>query len=184
MPDIFISYRREDSGPTVASISRWLRQSLPPGDIYHDVVSISPGTDWEPDVEHAICQSHIILVVIGPHWATISNEDGKRIKQDDDIVRREVALALTLHAREQKIVIPLLVDGASMPSEQALPTSLKELCALNRKTIENEPHFERSMEELGACLAEKRSDLFYLERGANEARLLYHPAERRRYLVP
>jgi hypothetical protein len=63
--------------------------------------------------------------VIGSRWLGATDEQGHiRLQQADDVHRREVAAAL---ARPQVTVIPLLVDGATLPGAADLPEDLRGL---------------------------------------------------------
>jgi hypothetical protein len=65
-----------------------------------------------------------VLAVIGPEWLTCVGTNGKRrIDDPDDFVRLELSKALRRGVR----VIPILVQGASMPSAPELPDDLKPL---------------------------------------------------------
>jgi hypothetical protein len=65
-----------------------------------------------------------MLALIGPHWLTAKDEKGRRrLDGDKDYVRVEIASAL----RRDIPVIPVLVDGAGMPSEDELSDDLKSL---------------------------------------------------------
>jgi len=66
----------------------------------------------------------VLLVVIGPHWLTLTNEAGhRRIDDPTDWLRREIAEALA-HGRR---VIPVLTDGVTLPTEPELPDDLAGL---------------------------------------------------------
>jgi hypothetical protein len=65
-----------------------------------------------------------LLAVIGPNWLGKSVEQGdKRLSRSDDLVRQEIESALQRDIQ----VIPILVNGAAMPSATELPTELKAL---------------------------------------------------------
>jgi WD40 repeat protein len=65
-----------------------------------------------------------LLCLIGRQWLTLTDKDGRRRLDDpNDMVRLEIEAALERDVR----VIPLLVDGASMPQVPDLPDSLAKL---------------------------------------------------------
>jgi hypothetical protein len=69
-----------------------------------------------------------VLPVIGAHWLTsIDEQDGRRLDNPEDFVRREIATALKRDIQ----VIPVLVDGALMPRLTDLPDDLKPLVRRN-----------------------------------------------------
>jgi hypothetical protein len=64
----------------------------------------------------------VLLVVIGPRW--LQQHDGaSRLDDPRDWVRIEILSALNRNI----LVIPILVDGATMPSETDLPDELRPL---------------------------------------------------------
>ena len=97
---------------------------------------------------------NVLLVVIGPHWLNVKNEAGeRRLHQPDDFVAIEIAAALARDIR----VIPVLVDGAVIPSASELPDSLKPL--VRRQAIDvRQAHFGRDAEALIERLREVLGD--------------------------
>jgi len=72
-------------------------------------------------------------------------ETGRRRLDDPrDFVRIEVEAAL----QRDIPVIPLLVQGAVMPSEEKLPTSLQSLTYRNGIPIRADPDFHRDVDRL------------------------------------
>lgn len=70
----------------------------------------------------------MLIAVVGKRWLTATDEDGKhRLDNPDDFVRTEIVTALKRGIR----VIPVLVDGASMPRSRDLPDDLKSLARRN-----------------------------------------------------
>ena len=66
----------------------------------------------------------MLIAVIGKHWLISPDEEGRRRLDDpEDFVRIEIATALKRGVR----VIPVLVDGASIPRSGDLPDDLKPL---------------------------------------------------------
>ena len=75
----------------------------------------------------------MLLAVIGKRWATEDNGARSRLDDPKDFVRLEISTALARDVR----VIPVLVDGMTMPTEETLPTSLKALARRNAMEISN-----------------------------------------------
>jgi len=66
---------------------------------------------------------------MGPRWISIQDDAGRRRLDDpNDYTRLELATAL---GRSDVRVIPVLVDGATMPDAEALPADLKALARRN-----------------------------------------------------
>ena len=89
-----------------------------------DVDSLRPGEDWVDAVEAAVTRCDVVLAIIGPAWVGAKNDEGEfRLQNELDRVRLEIEAGL----RNEKPVIPVLVEGASMPTSDQLPDSLKPL---------------------------------------------------------
>jgi hypothetical protein len=66
-----------------------------------------------------------VLVVIGPRWLTITDEQSRPlIHLPEDVHRQEIALALS---RADVTVIPVLVDEAALPRPEQLPPDIRGL---------------------------------------------------------
>jgi RES domain/TIR domain len=125
---IFLSYRREDTAwPALALFGR-LEHSFP-SELFMDVEGgIKPGEDFPKAIEAQVSDCDAMLVLIGSNWLTATDGIGRRRLNDPrDFVRLEVESAFRL----RKHVIPVLVQGTEMPSEKALPKSLKPLARRN-----------------------------------------------------
>lgn len=128
MPKVFISYRREDSSGYVGRLQERLRRELGRKKIFVDVDSIRPGSDFAQTIEKSVNTADVILIVIGKEWVFVKNEDGtRRLENPDDYVRQEVVKALISKAK----VLPVLVNGAKMPSPDDLPEPLKPLATMS-----------------------------------------------------
>ncbi|MCI0610440.1 MAG: toll/interleukin-1 receptor domain-containing protein [Anaerolineae bacterium] len=142
---IFISYRRADSADITGRIYDRLIGHFGESAIFKDVDSIPAGIDFKKYLDKAVSRCQVFLVVIGNQWLEITDSRGrKRLQDPSDFVRIEVESAL-----ERNIpVIPLLVGGASMPSERKLPPSLQKLVYRNGIPIRSDPDFHRDMDRL------------------------------------
>ncbi|MDJ0740368.1 MAG: toll/interleukin-1 receptor domain-containing protein [Gammaproteobacteria bacterium] len=129
---IFVSYRRSDSAEETAQIVGALARHFGAGRVFHDVTSIRPGDDFRLAISRTLRRCDAALVVIGPTWTDCQDEAGaRRLLQDHDVVRMEVATALESGA----LVVPMLVGGAEMPKAEALPDNLKRLRDRNAVTL-------------------------------------------------
>jgi TIR domain len=124
---IFISYRRDDSAGFAGRLYDRLASQYGPDRLFMDIDTIRPGHDFAVDIASALSGSAVCVVVIGRRWGSITLPDGRRRLDDPtDFVRLEVAAAI----RGGVTVIPVLVEGAQMPSPASLP---EELQALSRR---------------------------------------------------
>lgn len=126
---VFISYRRADSKAYAGRLRDALRRCItPPAELFMDIDSIAGGRDFTAAITQAIARSSVVLVLIGPSWLTLASADGlRRLQTAGDLVHDEVKAGLDLGL----LVIPVLVDGARMPSDVELPTSLRQLSLRN-----------------------------------------------------
>ena len=124
---IFVSYRREDSAGTTGRLFDRLTRRFPRSRIFIDVDSIEPGEDFLKNVEQAVASCDVLIAVIGKRWLVSSNREGPLLDNPEDFVRLELTTALKRNIR----VIPVLVEGASMPSSRDLPEELKPLAHRN-----------------------------------------------------
>ncbi len=144
----FISYRRADSRGSAGRLSDSLVQRFGHDVAFRDVEDLPPGADFAGELDRALSECSAMLVVIGRTWATASNENGPRLFQEGDFVRREVAAALL---RRDVVVIPVLVDGARLPSADELPEDVRALTG--RQAIEiTDDRWNYDVQRLGDSL--------------------------------
>ena len=127
-PRVFINYRRDDSPGSAGRLYDRLAEEIPSEHLFMDVDAIAPGVDFVTAIEQAVRSCDILLVIIGRSWLTATDKAG-RLRLDDpkDFVRLEIATALAHDVR----VIPVLVDGATMPAATDLPADLQALVRRN-----------------------------------------------------
>ncbi len=126
---IFVSYRRDDAAGHAGRLCDDLADRFGAAEVFHDIDSIAPGEDFVSSIQRAIASADVVLAVIGPDWAMVSDSQGQpRLSDPDDVVRMEIATAL----RTGKPVIPVLVGGASMPDGGVLPSDIAPLARAQR----------------------------------------------------
>lgn len=125
---IFISYRRADSAGYAGRIYDRFVAHFGEDTIFMDVDTIEGGLDFVKVLEDAIQSCDLVIALIGRQWLNIKDKSGKRrLDNPEDFVRIEIATALKRNIR----VIPVLVDGVSMPPSTELPENLKALARRN-----------------------------------------------------
>lgn len=128
MRAIFISYRRSDSEGEAGRLFDDLVAHFGEQMVFMDVAGIEAGRDFRKVIEESVAGCGVLLVIMGPSWATAKDENGRpRLEDPNDFVREEVASAL----RRDIPVIPVLVRGAKMPRPELLPESIKDLVFRN-----------------------------------------------------
>jgi hypothetical protein len=139
---IFISYRRDDSRETVGRLHDALSRGFDPACIFLDVAGQVPGEDYRTVIGRALDAAEVVLVVIGPRWLDITDAEGRRRLDDpEDMVRIEVESAL----QRGKQVIPVLVQGATMPADEALPATLVALAFRMASPLRPDPDFRTDL---------------------------------------
>ena len=127
--DFFISYRRAESAWPARTLRTALSERFTEASVFMDTDSIAAGQEWPRRIEAAIERSSVVLVLIGAAWLDLRDADGnRRIDDPADWVRREIETAL---AHPEIVVVPILLDGASMPDAADLPESLRPLAGRN-----------------------------------------------------
>lgn len=141
----FISYRRYDSADVVGRIYDRLVVAYGNDKVFKDVDNIPIGVDFRKTLDEAIANCAVILVVIGRDWLAVTNEQNRRrIDDPTDFVRIEIESAL----KRSLPIVPLLVRDATIPREEDMPSSLKELVFRNGVQIRSDPDFHRDMDRL------------------------------------
>jgi hypothetical protein len=140
---IFISYRRDDSAGYARAIYEQLVKRFAKDRVFMDVDSIEPGLPFDQVIKQAVDRCEILLAVIGKGWIEQKAGGGPRINDPKDFVRIEIVAALSGNVR----VIPVLLDGASMPTEEALPEPLRPLALRNAIEVSNS-RFSSDVERL------------------------------------
>jgi hypothetical protein len=145
VPNIFISYRREDSADIAGRISDRLIERFGKDAVFKDVDSVPIGRDFRRHLDEAVGRCDALLVIVGKQWCDASDEHGKRRLDDPrDHLRIELELAL----KRDILVIPVLVRGASMPDEESLPESLHSLAYRNGIPVRPDPDFNIDLDRL------------------------------------
>jgi hypothetical protein len=124
MPNIFISYRRDDTSGYAGRLYDQISGHFGNEHVFIDVADIEPGADFVQVLEDKVAACDALIALIGKNWLTCKdNENRPRLSDPRDFVSAEIAAALKRNVE----VIPVLVGGAKMPQEQELPQQLQFL---------------------------------------------------------
>lgn len=125
---IFISYRRNDSEGFAGRLFDQLSSHFGEDQIFMDIDTIEAGEDFIEVIEKAVSSCSVMIAVIGRGWLTCPDSEGRRrLDHPEDFVRLEIQTALQRNIR----VIPVLVQGASIPKSSQLPDVLARLARRN-----------------------------------------------------
>lgn len=149
MSTIFISYRRDDSAADMTDriyerlVQRWGRR------VFMDIDSLVGGDLFAPAIEKHLQDCAVVLVVIGRHWVSLTDEHGaRRVDDPGDYPRMEVAAALRRGVR----VVPVLVGNAVLPRADELPADIAAL--LERQVVHvSRERFDADMRQLIEAVA-------------------------------
>ena len=152
---IFISYRREETAYPAGWLFDRLAEHFGAGQIFKDVDSIELGDDFVEMITRAVGSCDVLLALIGDRWLTVIDKQGRRRLDDpNDFVRLEIEAALKRNVR----IIPILVEGATMPYADELPPALAGLA--RRQALELSPsRFEYDTSRLLRVLASTLADV-------------------------
>jgi tetratricopeptide (TPR) repeat protein len=140
---VFISYRRADAGATFERLLEQLSKRLGGAKIFRDTADIKAGSGWAETLEDEISKADVVLAFIGQHWTGADETNHRRLDDSADILRRELAFA----SKRNVPIIPVLLDGLSMPAADSLPSELKPL-ALTQGVGVAGPSFDEDVEKL------------------------------------
>lgn len=139
-----IVYRRANSAALAGRIYDRLSAHYGKGSVFLDIYSIPLATHWFNRVKQASLRGRIVVALIGRRWVGKLANGSLRIKQEGDPVRLEIETALQAHVP----IFPVLIDGAEMPSESELPSSLRSFSAINAALIGSGRDFDADMARL------------------------------------
>jgi hypothetical protein len=144
---IFISYRRDDAPGYAGRLYDRLAAHFGAARVFMDVEGIEPGTDFVDAIERAVGSCEILIVIIGHDWLVKDGDGRRRLDDPTDFVRIETATALKRGIR----VVPVLVEGATVPRAADLPGDLAPL--VRRQAVElNHRQWDATSGELIATL--------------------------------
>ena len=138
MAGILITYRETDANGWVFLLHEKLVEIFGNDQVVLKK-NISHVGNGREKMQRSLEYCKVVLVVIGPHWLTITDEQNlPRIQLPDDAHHQDIAFVLS---RSDVTIIPVLVDNATMPSAGLLPPDLQGLSVKqSRKISDNYEH--------------------------------------------
>jgi hypothetical protein len=125
---VFICYRREETAAHAGRLYDAMVARFGERNVFMDV-ELAPGVDFVERITEVVSGCLVLIVVMGPSWATASDGEGDpRIADPADFVRLEVETGLS---RSDVTPIPVLVSGARMPRPEELPPQLQPITRRN-----------------------------------------------------
>jgi TIR domain len=159
MSKIIMSYRRSDSQAVSGRIVDRLIAHFGDKSVFMDIDNIPFGTDFRHHIKTALSHADVLLAIVGPDWLGIGADGRSRLQEANDPVRVEIEAALA----EKLHVIPVLVNGATMPDAADLPGSLKDFAFLNAAPVDAgrdfHPHVDRLIKAIDEVVPHKSEQL-------------------------
>jgi hypothetical protein len=122
--NIFLVYRRADTGVITGRTFDRLCNAFEREQIFVDIDSIPVGCDFVDYLERAIKACRVMVVMMGNNWLGFDDSGGRRrIDLPLDYLRLELEMAI----KHGVNLVPVLIDGASMPRRADLPESIGAL---------------------------------------------------------
>ncbi len=156
---VFISYRRDDSNHVAGRLRDSLATTYGRDNVFFDVDSIKYGHDFRDIVKTTLSDVDVVLVVIGHDWRP------ERLASANDNVRLEIMEALA----QEKLIVPVLLDGKTMPGPGELPADLEKLPYLNAAQLRRDPDFHSDIQRLVESLPRRASPAQKDGRGSHES---------------
>jgi hypothetical protein len=150
MPNLFISYRRDDAIGLAGRIYDRLQAHFGRRTVFMDVDSIPFGVDFRQHLGAVLDKCDALVSVIGEQWAGPTPQGTRRVDDPNDFVRIEVETALARGIP----VVPILVGRTSMPRPEELPASLANLAYRNAIQVDPGRDFHHHMDQLIQTLDE------------------------------
>jgi TIR domain len=147
---IAISYRRDDSLGVTGRLYDRLQAKFGKANLFMDFDSIAPGANFRVQIEQTISRSDLVIAMIGPAWVGLRSDGSRRIDDPNDFVRLEIACALA----QGRPIVPVLVNGASMPKPETLPPDIAELAFRNAMPLDSGIDFHHHADRLVHAISE------------------------------
>ncbi len=152
MPTTFISYRRDDAAGYAGRLHEALENRLGRNRVFRDVDTLEPGQDFVEAIESRLADCRVFLAMIGREWLDARDASGRRrLDQPDDYVRLEIVNALS---RRNVRVIPVLIEGASMPRPESLPEALRALTRRQAVHLRDDA-WDHDVDRLASVIADR-----------------------------
>lgn len=155
MAKLFISYRREDTATAADRLYAELGKKFGKKQIFMDFKSLKAGSSFVEQIKKQIKSSSVLLVIIGSKWLQSFTEDSPTNQNtpSDDYVLVEIETA----QNNGIPVIPVLVEGATMPEEKDLPITLKDFTKLHAFELDLR-HWKHDIKSLISAINEYTGD--------------------------
>lgn len=122
---LFVNYRRADNAIFVELIRTWFMQRYGRENVFMDFDTIPPFARFEDFIRQKVRECDAVVSIIGPQWLELMQT--KEAEGQPDYVRIELEEAL----QYDKVIAPLCIEGANVPSEEEIPANLRTIFQRN-----------------------------------------------------
>jgi hypothetical protein len=159
---IFINYRRSLNLTEAQLLQKVLQRHFGKSRVFLDISGLEGGEHWLHKLETQVDLSAAMVCLIPEGWLEAKDEKGgRRLDNPNDFVRFEIARAF---ARTIP-VLPLRLDGASIPDTSELPLNLQQLAFQQAMLLRRE-----SFDDDGDRIARRLKDLIAHAKGRDVPR--------------
>lgn len=142
-PKIIVSYRRSDAAMAGRIFDR-LVQHFGKTSLFIDIDNVPFGVDFRKHIDDALRFSDLLIAIVGQKWLGVQADGKPRIMNEADPVRVELDTAL----RRDITILPVLLDGTSMPNPAELPENIRDFAYRNALEVESGRDFNVHIERL------------------------------------
>lgn len=152
---VFVNYRAQDNPLGAAGIHDMLARRFGGDRVFRDCVSMAAGDHYPTTLRASLERADVLVVVIGPRWNELADEQGRvLIQRDRDWVRWEIARAID---RGIPIIPVLLRDApgdATPPDRTILPADIRKLADYQTLDV-SQKRFGADLDRLADRLVEQ-----------------------------
>jgi tetratricopeptide (TPR) repeat protein len=138
--NIFFNYRHADERDMTMRIKDAIENNIGSDNVFIDD-KIPPTAIWHEVLYSEVQKCDVLMAIIGPKWLDLLQN---RLSNEDDYVRLEIEWALKL----RKTILPVCIKGASIPSKDELPESIRGILQYQAISIADSRHFQRDIEDI------------------------------------
>jgi hypothetical protein len=154
MPQIFVSYRRDELPDLADRIFDSLFSRFGRGRVFRDIGGVTPGTEFPDKIGEALRESKVVVALVGSNWLGTSAGGVRRIDDETDWVRTEIQISLALNIP----IVPVVINRAQMPRASELPEPLKRFSRIQSLPLESGRTFETDVDQLSKIVQQYLKD--------------------------
>jgi hypothetical protein len=136
--EVFVAYRRANAPGHAGRLGDRLIKHFGPGQIFKDIESLKLGETFADVIREKLQRAFVMVVIMGPGW-----HSDPRLHEPEDLHREEIRTALERGIQ----VVPVLVNGATMPHATDLPEDVRPLVSRHGITLP-EVYWEAGVDRL------------------------------------